>query len=169
LTGRPAAPQNPGVQTHGEDLVELTIILDSSDYRKMNVAAGRRWLGSSIYLVSALGAIVTALACQWLGAALLAIVALLVVVGGTVVRAHEIRKLPDWAFAPFTYRLTLDTITVITPVGRRETIWTALPRRRKLPHIYLFTGAAGQGVAIVRRTLTQQDEAALDALLARII
>lgn len=52
------------MQTHGKDLVELTIILDSSDYRKIAVAAGRRWLGSSIYLVSALGAIVTALACQ---------------------------------------------------------------------------------------------------------
>jgi hypothetical protein len=167
LRGLAGARTIARVQTHGTDLVELTVMMDREDHQRMNSI--RELPGASIIVpISVLGAVVSAVYREWIGTAFLALLAAVMTIGGPLWMRRGVAAFPDFAFAPYTYRFTPESLTVENAVSRREIRWTALTRRVKTGETYVFEGPGLSAVKLARRTLTPEDEAALDALLARI-
>lgn len=156
------------MQIHATDRVELTILLDQADYRRLTRDVGRGMVWQNlVVLLLPLAALVSLAAEQYLGALLLAFYPFLLVVMALTTRRRSIGKLPDWAFAPTTYRFTPEGLDIETPLTRRFVAWPAVTEYAKTPVAYWFTIPGSLRTGLVRRTLTERDEAALEALLAR--
>jgi len=168
LTRQPDDTTIAPVQIHEADRVELTVMLDKADYRRIARDFGRprRWL-NLLLLPIPVGAFVSLAAEQLIGAATSALSILLLLIFGLVNRRRQVSALPDWAFGPMTFRVTAAGVEVESAVARRSVRWLAVGGHRKTPVAYWITVARGTGFALARRMLTERDEAALDAILAR--
>jgi hypothetical protein len=157
------------VQIHGEDRVELTILLDESDYRLTTAELRRsqRWQGLVLLLPMLIGAFVSIAVEQLIGALSIAATLFLLSVVGIVNRRRRLTMLPDWAYGPVTYRVWGLGIEVESAVARRTWRWLAVSGWRKSPTAYWFTIPGSAGITLPRRMLTTADEAALEHVLSR--
>ncbi|MEV0272579.1 YcxB family protein [Hamadaea sp. NPDC050747] len=156
------------MQIHAEDRVELTVMLDKADYRRVgaDIERPRRWTNLLIAPIP-LGAFVSLLAEQWISSLILTFVMLSLIAVGVAHRRLQAGKLPDWAFGATTFRATPEGFEVDQVVARRFVGWTGIAGYRKTPTAYWILVSGGTSFAVPRRPLTGQDEIALDAVLQR--
>jgi hypothetical protein len=157
------------VQILAADRVELTVMLDKADYRRISADAPRRRgrLANLLLLPIPLGAFVSLAAEQVIGALVLVFTMLCLVGFGFVNRSRQIGGLPDWAFGPTTYRITAEGCEIDQVMARRSIRWEATEACRKTTIAYWIQASSSTSIAVPRRQLTPADEAALEAVLTR--
>jgi hypothetical protein len=154
------------VQFHGEDRVELTVVYDESDYRRIASELVRRSRWQRLILLPLpIGAGVSLAAEQMIGVVALLTPLLILTILSLVMRRRSVTKLPDWAFSPATFRFGSEGVEVESPAARRLVRWLAISGWRKTPAAYWFDVPGSVPVALPRRTLTTMDEAALERFL----
>lgn len=148
----------------------LTVMRDRDDYRKvgtmLSFGVWGRWQSLAFsFLVFAM--LTSLLAEQIVGAITLGVVGLGALVLFLTGAARALRALPDWAFAPTTFTVSAEGVQMESPAARRAASWASLQYARKLSVAYVFAGPGQTPIALPRRQLTTEDEAALDAVLDR--
>src|SRR4051794_34648365 len=155
LTVSLAAVRIRRVQIHGEDRVELTVVHDNTDYRRIaSELRGRQGWQRLWLLPLVFGSFVSLAAQQFVGTLSTAATMFSLSAIGVVVRRRQLTNLPDWAFGPITYRLSGEGVEVESPAGRRLVRWLAISGWRKSPAAYWFTIPGGFGITLPRRMLT---------------
>ncbi|NUT37790.1 MAG: YcxB family protein [Hamadaea sp.] len=156
------------MQIHGPDRVELTVLFDRPDYRRLHRDAGQgRSLVGLIFIPIPLLAFVSLAAEQYLGALGISLAFLFLVVAGRLTASRAIAKLPDWAFGPTTFRFTAEGIETQRPMMSGSVSWPAISGYTKSSVAYWFLVPGSHGIGVPRRTLTAQDEVALEAFVAQ--
>ncbi|MBB5874157.1 hypothetical protein F4553_007591 [Allocatelliglobosispora scoriae] len=156
------------MQPENEDAVEVTITPTVEDYRSAAYRAGGvfGW-NAALSGLLVLGAFLSWAATQMVGAIICGGIAALLLGYTYLSVGAQLRALPQWAFAEQTYRLASDGLAMSSPVGHHLVHWSAISATRKDPIAYWFSGAGNVRMLLFRRTLSAEQEAALDAAISR--
>ena len=156
------------MQFHGEDRVELTVVYDENDYRRIASEQVRRFRWQKLFILPLpIGALVSLAAEQMVGVASILLAMFSLIAVSLVMRRRQVSRFPDWAFSPTTFRVDGEGVQIESPAARRLVRWLAISGWRKTPVAYWFDVPGGVPVALPRRTLTTMDETALERFLAQ--
>jgi hypothetical protein len=162
------APETIGVSEVKGDSVQWTITPSIDDYRHSVQEAGWqfRLVGFS-FAVLMLGAIISAFAKQWIGAAIMALFALGILSLYHIVMRQSFRSLPSSALAPVTLTFTPTALEVHTEDLLQVSRWRSFTEVRQTSAAWYFVGPGQVMVPLFRRELTAQDEELLRSTLER--
>jgi hypothetical protein len=158
------------MQTHREELVELTLMWDHSDYRR------HFWLAydRAAVISSIKGALTPILAgClvwfwfrNFAAALVWAYLAVLFLSAPWLARRKRLRALTDTAFAPYTYRFDHEGMHWISPHMRTMTPWASIKSVRTEKGFWRIDDVQQNWMYLPQRTMTEADQAALRAMFA---
>lgn len=148
----------------------VTVTRDREDYREMATVMSYRLWGpwqSLLFAVLVLAMLISLLAKQFVGAVTLGVIAIGTLILYLTAVTRMLRQLPDWAFSLTTFTVSAQGVAMDSPALQRFASWASLTYARKLAVAYVFGGPGQTPIALPRRELTVEDEAALDAVLNR--
>jgi Bacterial PH domain len=156
------------MSAEGENAYEVSVAATRADYRA--AAYRSSWVMWAVPLF--LAPMLWAFACWVIGqtraAALIATGAVLLLSGLYLAMSRTVGNLPDWVFAPVTFRIADEGLTAVGPAGHRLLRWGAITAVRKDDLAYWFHGPGGSRIPLFRRPLSSEQEQSIDSALVRV-
>ncbi|WP_435206514.1 hypothetical protein [Micromonospora sp. bgisy143] len=157
------------MQDPEQDAVEVTILRTRRDLRGTTRAVyGReiRWVGMGGMVAALVGGI--ALCTEQL------VVATIILLGVVAALTYHwwrieliVRRFPDWAYKPVTFRVSDQGVEIETVATRRRIGWADMTEVRVTPVAYFFGSPGRKGIILHRRCLAKSDTTAINSIVER--